>query len=242
MSSNPDKTVIAIPENDVDQIIFTNTYKFTQADVMNGGLTVDLPEVFPDETLVTGIFSYDNGVTWIDCIPLYAAANINNSAYGSIFSYANTAGAPYRNKIEFQYTQKQLVNGGNPYTLTLKIAVSLNPKTTQFDTSISKFTGLNAYSSNNQYLKIAAKGFWVVPTNTASNTLTIAHNLGYVPFVEVFWNDSTTISKWINITSAFGGGNYIRAYADTNNLYLNFGSTSGFFTANEIYYKIYSKG
>lgn len=242
MPSNPAKTVIAIPQDDVDQIIFTGTYSFQVNDVVNSYNPFTIPETFPPDSLITGLYSFDNGVTWND--PGSSVIFFNNVAKvanGWLYSYSSFNGFGI-GKAEFQYTPLVVRNGGQPYQVLLKIAVSLNPKVTEYDKEISKFSGKTAYNSTQQYLRIAKKGTWLPNINDANANVVINHGLGYVPFVEVFINDRNTISVMGTIFNVFSTPQGLpMVWADETNLYIAY-ATNGGTQQYEVYYKIYSKG
>ena len=115
-----------------------------------------------------------------------------------------------------------------------------------FDATTTTVVDDLIFSSNYNTLKYATNGTYLMTTNTTT-TATLAHNLGYVPYFQVFVNQfdvGTTLGgtgqfavvEYYNLTSPFRAA---RAYADSANLYLSY-NTADTTTYNIIwYYKIF---
>lgn len=237
MSSNPLNTVIAVPQDTIDQIYFTGEYSFTAVDVISTTTFFNLPRGFLPNSLVRAIFSYDNGVSWQD-VGVFGgstpAPSIVARSNISIPTVATLDPNDQSNIITFYYTPLALVNGGSPYTVRIKVSVSVNPLLKSINTTAPRFSGLTAYASNNQYLRIAVQGVFNAPS--AQGTVTIPHNLGIIPYVELYLDDATSIYALPSqISSSTTLNSY---YVDQTNLYIVYDGYIGL----RMFYKVYNKG
>lgn len=179
MPSNPDETVIAIPEHNIDKVIGANEFTFTMNDALQG-FSTGFGQIV-DRSLIRAIYSYDGGVTWNDVGVYMGWSGFDIDPAVAVEAYTD----PSNGQAFFSIQQTALVNGGNDYALTIKFALLAPYDLAQFNTDYSYFSGLNAYNSGEQYLDIAEEGSFVV--SSASSTVTVVpHSLNMYPFCEVF--------------------------------------------------------
>jgi len=99
------------------------------------------------------------------------------------------------------------------------------------------------FSSDYNTLKYAISGSYTMSNVTSTTDITIAHNLGYVPFHIVFCNDFVAQPTYYGLTEYFNssGGRLraARAYCDDTNLYLSLNLAAGAAITVVWYYKIF---
>jgi hypothetical protein len=99
------------------------------------------------------------------------------------------------------------------------------------------------FSSDYNTLKYAISGHYEMLNVTDNTDVTIAHNLGYVPFFLCFCNDFVAQPTYYGMTEFFNslGGRLqaARAYVDSTNLYLSLNLAHGSAITVEWYYKIF---
>jgi hypothetical protein len=97
------------------------------------------------------------------------------------------------------------------------------------------------FSSDYNTLKYYLSGFYQMLNVSTTTNVTIAHNLGYVPFFQVFVNDLHYFTNQYGPVEYYDSTGFLRAaraYVDSTNLYLSLNLGSGTVTANW-YYKIF---
>ena len=100
------------------------------------------------------------------------------------------------------------------------------------------------FSSDYNTLKYAISGSYEMTNVTGNTEVTIAHNLGYVPFFICYCNDFVAQPTYYGLTEYFNSTGGIsraaRAYVDDTNIYLslNYGSGNPAITV-KWYYKIF---
>lgn len=105
-----------------------------------------------------------------------------------------------------------------------------------------------ALTSDYRYEHIALKGDRAVNTSGSSVSVTVAHNLGYIPYYRCYVKFSTD-SRYYYLTTAnpnifYGNSGQARIesfYADTNNLYCTFDNFTGGSLSANFYYRIYEE-
>jgi hypothetical protein len=99
------------------------------------------------------------------------------------------------------------------------------------------------FSSDYNTLKYYASGSYQMLNVTTTTNVTIAHNLGYVPFHIVYCNDFVSQPTYYGLTEYFNslGGRLraARAYADATNLYLSLNLATGAAITVNWYYKVF---
>ena len=104
-----------------------------------------------------------------------------------------------------------------------------------------------SFQSNSRYERISIKshiGFSVAAFG--ATTYTIAHNLGYLPYVKAYYTyDNVKFFELFsgNRSYAMGGngGQIDTAYVDTVNYYVKVSENSGAAISGTIYYRIYAE-
>lgn len=98
------------------------------------------------------------------------------------------------------------------------------------------------FSSDYNTLKYYASGSYQMANVTTTTNVTIAHNLGYMPFFIVYVNDffaQPTQYAEVEYLNSVGGLKAARAYVDANNLYLSYNSGDANPYTINWYYKIF---
>jgi hypothetical protein len=99
------------------------------------------------------------------------------------------------------------------------------------------------FSSDYNTLKYYASGSYQMSGVTTTTNVTIAHNLGYVPFCIVYCDDFVAGTGQYAITEYFNsiGGRLraARAYVDSTNLYLSLNLATGTAITVNWYYKLF---
>jgi hypothetical protein len=211
-----DKLVIQAPSSDTRDIIYygdtlTQTRNFIPNNEYGIRYDISYAGTIP-QGLPIGIYSIDNGNNWYDMArssdPLNAV--ILSTAQNTIYGIYGTGSSNPA--------------GVSPFTILLKAALLSYNGTEVLQ---QRITGakLLAYESNAQsYPRIAVNT--EVPNPGGNNTVTVAHNLGYIPDFRVWVRDIG--NRIYPVSYAGSTGNGVRA--DTSNIYIGTVSTSGWST------------
>lgn len=99
------------------------------------------------------------------------------------------------------------------------------------------------FSSDYNTLKYALSGNYEMTGVTGDTDVTIAHNLGYVPFYIVYCNDFVAQPTYYGLTEYYfglgGRTQRAKAYVDDTNLYLSLDLDAGAAVTVKWYYKIF---
>lgn len=209
---------VAIPKFGIDKVMGT---------VIDTDITTEQFPGVNSYAFPIGIFSNDGGTTWNDCANYTLGTGFTIQPSTSVDITVDSSGILHAS------------NKSGSSSLTYKLA--LLALETQGTVTPPLFTGNLLYSNKFSYMKIAKEGNYS-QTTTSHVTTTIAHNLGYVPFFQVFILDTfySVDARLRRITANFGnaGSIFEGARADATNIYITPVSYS---PAKQVtvYYRIY---
>jgi len=217
---NLDKIVITSTET----ISVTDTVALKFRDFTSTGVNTNYDFV--------GIYSYDGGTTWTDLVgQVSSRSGFTAQPDVEIGARIDTAGKVWLNII-----QKALLNGGSPWTLTIKLAYLANTDNTTLPNSILN-TDKILYDNKYSYMKIAKEGSFTVSSSSAQLT-TIAHGLGYVPVCQAYLKRNIGRQRITYGDFGISGSINNAVRIDEDNLYVN----TSFYSPTEtltVTYKIY---
>lgn len=191
MSTQSDATAISVPRDNIDKIIMSKVHTQPVSDFVGaqGFLFTGSPYL----TLLTAVYSYDNGTTWRDCKSLY----LGGAATSRPPVLVQLENLPSSDQVSMSVYQDALINGGVGYNITVKCAFAAVPELTTVDTSSLEFSAPTAYNTGEQYLKLNKQGSFNVVGAVTSNT-TIPHTVGDIPYCQVFEYDPAFSNAPIN--------------------------------------------
>jgi len=209
MSSVNTNAEIAWPENVQDTLFFTKSFVLSLSNSISGGTFTFNPSF----TGITGpglpiaIYSLDIAPnTWYDAYD----ANNNISPLPLNIRIADDGS----NNMKLDFSINPLVPGygsGATINITIKFALIALPKTTSITAPVTgKFV---AYHTGVNYSKLNKSG---EVNKSPSNTVTVAHNTGYIPTFRV-WDHTGGYYGPATQFGFLGGG----IMCDANNLYLS---------------------
>ncbi len=212
----------------VDKIIGTYTGSFSLvAPAANATTTVTagIATNIAETTLFQGIYSYDNGTSWN---PFQSRRNHVESVnpavnpQGELFLYGESTSGTFN--VVGQNQRNASSTAGTDYTILYRLA--LIAKKTQ-GTIATQPIGTNTFfDSRLNYQKVAVDD--VSPMSGVSQTITVAHKLGYIPKIRVYREASGTLrSMGFQLSK--------KVTIDTDNVYV---TIPGSFTGN-IHTRIY---
>lgn len=219
---------------DIDRVIAVQTFTLTENDVAASysdsvtftDLATDLSGQYCP---FIGVFSYDGGTTWNDLVQFTHLTGFTIDPVLTVYGYTKD------NVVRLELRQTALINGGNPYTLTIKIALLAPTTLTTLSSPSLDTTALNFNSSYN-YQKIAIQDSYTAPAGT--NRQTIAHNLGYKPLFFVVYKDTLTDGLFtLNADYGLSGSILNGVEVDSTNIYVNTSLAGG--DSATVYYTIY---
>lgn len=220
-----DNAALALPTYEIDKIIQTGNYSSTITNSVSSK-AIDYTTGINASGFVIGVFSYDDGATWRDMSDTSTASGFTIYPSVIVSALMDSSGV-----IEFSINQRALVGAGATFELMIRFAVLA--KQDQADLDFVFIGGDTLYSSKYSYMKIAKQGSFTVPASSGSGYVTtIPHNLGYVPFFNVFLERSGNIQRQYQFNIPTNEG----SYADETNLYIY---SSNFAGDVPYYYRIY---
>ena len=190
--SRLDASIVA-PLYPMDKIIAT------QADTVDyvNAITASSSSVstnLTEDTFAVGIYSYDGGTTWQDFVPL---AGIIATPPQSILL---TLQMGTDGQLTIPSNQFALIGSGGTFPLMRKFAFIARPDGTDPPEEALEFTKGLSYTSKDTYMKIADDESQAV---TGATTITIDHNLGYEPMVQVWAKSDGQMIRPFSTISAF---------------------------------------
>lgn len=99
------------------------------------------------------------------------------------------------------------------------------------------------FTTTVRYEYIALKGSVVFATSSSNATVTIAHNLGYIPFNTLFLQfagDPNYYASFAGFGTQVGNWVVTDYHADATNVYISFTNVSGD-SSGIVYYRIYAE-
>ncbi len=239
---HPENIYMAVPINQIDQIIGIQTGSFgIVAPTASGPTTASstFTTGFGDTCFFQGIFSTDGGSSWNDFgtyRPNLSTPTQPVFQTVSCFGYVTSSGiftAAGVNWYDFVHSI------GNAYTIQYKVAFLA--KSDQGSITPISTNEVLTYSSANNYQKIYLQSSFA---NSGSNTV-IAHNLGYIPKVRVYFKTTNSTAGTEGVYTVPAGAMmtldwfYPNIYVDSSNLTItpvidNVGTVAG-----TVYYIIY---
>lgn len=198
--SNPSVINLAIPDNQIDQIIgvFSNTLSLPAPTSAQGYTFASDTKAhnFGDSCYFQGIFTQDGGTTWNDF-------GAQTPASGGFFQSVDVEAYTDSSNIYVQMVNYYDVNNNTSQAYTVTYKVFLLAKNTMANPITPLSTNnIILYNSNNNFQKIFMSGTTSISVAAGSTgySSTITHNLGYIPSIKAFFingnNQVFALNQW----------------------------------------------
>lgn len=173
----------------IDQILATYRGSFNIAAPTSGGgfsttATANIPTGISSPTLFVGVYSIDGGTTWNDFTNQQLVL-----PPGILFPYFEVHGKSTANNLAITANNYDAIGGPNTaFTVMYRVALVYRPGMGAIDQSLIGNTNTNQYfNSQFNYQKIAVDDASALSiASLGSQTITLTHNLGYIPKIRQF--------------------------------------------------------